>query len=63
MRPQGAFVVHGARSGALPLVLDSPHSGSQCPADPSSVRSAHELRDAEDACDCALSAGAAEPAA
>jgi N-formylglutamate amidohydrolase len=40
--------VHGPLQAKLPLVLDSPHSGFQMPADFGSCRSEFELRDGED---------------
>lgn len=46
-----AFIVHGAPAPlrpAVPLVLDSPHSGFAMPDDFGSVRTAAELRDGED---------------
>ncbi len=43
-----ALVVHGPAKPALPLVLDSPHSGFEMPADFGSLRSEAELRDGED---------------
>ncbi len=42
------LVVHGPDSPALPLVLDSPHSGRRMPPDFASIRSADELREGED---------------
>ncbi len=43
-----ALRIHGPHIPALPLVLDSPHSGFGMPADFGSVRTAAELRDGED---------------
>jgi len=44
-----ALLARGASADArTPLVLDSPHSGFEMPADFASVRSAQELRDGED---------------
>jgi N-formylglutamate deformylase len=40
--------LHGPQTPAVPLVLDSPHSGFEMPADFGSVRTALELRDGED---------------
>lgn len=40
--------VHGPTDARVPLVLDSPHSGFQMPADFGSARTADELRDGED---------------
>lgn len=40
--------IHGPMQAALPLVLDSPHSGFEMPADFGACRSAAELRDGED---------------
>jgi N-formylglutamate amidohydrolase len=40
--------IHGPATAALPLVLDSPHSGTQMPADFGSVLPASALRDGED---------------
>jgi N-formylglutamate amidohydrolase len=40
--------LHGPQTPAAPLVLDSPHSGFEMPADFGSVRTALELRDGED---------------
>lgn len=42
------LVVHGPQTAAVPLVLDSPHSGSAMPADFGSVRTEAELREGED---------------
>lgn len=42
------FKLHGPDDARTPLVLDSPHSGFEMPADFDSVRSAQELRDGED---------------
>lgn len=43
-----AFTVHGPAVPNLPLVLDSPHSGTQFPADFGAIVSEHALRDGED---------------
>lgn len=43
-----AYVIHGPAEPGLPLVLDSPHSGSRFPADFGHAVSEKELRDAED---------------
>jgi len=40
--------LHGPQTPAVPLVLDSPHSGFEMPPDFGSVRTAGELRDGED---------------
>ena len=40
--------IHGPGTPGLPLVLDSPHSGFEMPADFGSCRSPAELRDGED---------------
>jgi N-formylglutamate deformylase len=40
--------IHGPREPGLPLVLDSPHSGFEMPADFGSCRTSAELRDGED---------------
>jgi N-formylglutamate deformylase len=40
--------LHGPATPGVPLVLDSPHSGFEMPADFGSVRTADELRDGED---------------
>jgi N-formylglutamate amidohydrolase len=42
------LVVHGPAAAEVPLVLDSPHSGSAMPADFGSVRTEAELREGED---------------
>jgi len=42
------FKVHGPLQASNPLVLDSPHSGFEMPADFGSVRTSAELRDGED---------------
>ena len=42
------LVVHGPQTAAVPLVLDSPHSGRAMPADFGSVRTEAELREGED---------------
>jgi N-formylglutamate amidohydrolase len=43
-----AYEVRGPREPAVPLVLDSPHSGNRFPADFGAAVSERELRDAED---------------
>jgi N-formylglutamate deformylase len=48
MSEDDVFIVHGPADPAVPLVLDSPHSGSAMPPDFGSVRSAAELREGED---------------
>lgn len=40
--------IHGPRQAALPLVLDSPHSGTRMPADFGSALPESDLRDGED---------------
>jgi N-formylglutamate amidohydrolase len=42
------IVVHGPARAAVPLVLDSPHSGTWMPPDFGSIRSVAELREGED---------------
>jgi N-formylglutamate amidohydrolase len=42
------FVIHGPAVPAVPLVLDSPHSGRQFPADFGAIVSDDDLRDGED---------------
>jgi N-formylglutamate amidohydrolase len=42
------YEIRGPRTAALPLVLDSPHSGNRFPADFDAVVSELELREAED---------------
>ena len=42
------LLVHGPASPALPLVLDSPHSGTSMPTDFNAAVSDHDLRDGED---------------
>lgn len=42
------FLVHGPATPAVPLVLDSPHSGVHFPADFDAIVSEFELRDGED---------------
>ena len=44
----GAFAIRGPRAPALPLVLDSPHSGREFPADFGAAVSEAELREGED---------------
>jgi N-formylglutamate amidohydrolase len=46
--PSASFVRHGSRMPERPLVLDSPHSGFDFPADFGSVLSEFDLRDGED---------------
>src|SRR5262245_21867353 len=50
MQDADPLVVHGPQVPALPLVLDSPHSGRICPADFGTILDAAALRGAED-CD------------
>jgi len=52
--------VRGPRSAAIPLVLDSPHSGRDFPADFGAAVSEAELREGEDCFVDELYAGAAE---
>ncbi len=42
------LTIHGPLLAALPLVLDSPHSGTHLPADSGAALSAADLRDGED---------------
>ena len=42
------LIVHGPAAAEVPLVLDSPHSGTAMPADFRSVRTEAELREGED---------------
>ncbi|MEO5732057.1 MAG: N-formylglutamate amidohydrolase [Rubrivivax sp.] len=42
------LTIHGPAVAALPLVLDSPHSGQRMPPDFGSIRSVAELREGED---------------
>lgn len=42
------YVLHGPAVPTLPLVLDSPHSGTQFPADFGAIVDEHALRDGED---------------
>jgi N-formylglutamate deformylase len=42
------ILVHGPARAAVPLVLDSPHSGTWMPPDFGSIRSVEELREGED---------------
>ena len=55
------FRLHGPPEPRVPLVLDSPHSGFEFPADFDAVVSEFELRDGEDCfvdeCICRLGAG------
>jgi N-formylglutamate deformylase len=48
METHPAFVVHRPGAPATSLVLDSPHSGTEMPADFGAVRTVAELRDGED---------------
>ena len=45
---QDVLIVHGPRVPAVPLVLDSPHSGVRMPPDFGAALSGHDLRDGED---------------
>ena len=45
---QDVLIVHGPREPAVPLVLDSPHSGVRMPPDFGAALSEHDLRDGED---------------
>ena len=54
------FDIHGPGKAALPLVLDSPHSGRSFPADFNAAVSETELREGEDSFVDELYAGAAE---
>jgi N-formylglutamate amidohydrolase len=42
------FLIHGPQQAAVPVVLDSPHSGVQFPADFGAIVSEFDLRDGED---------------
>jgi N-formylglutamate amidohydrolase len=42
------FLIHGPQQAAVPVVLDSPHSGVQFPADFDAIVSEFDLRDGED---------------
>jgi len=57
---QGVLEVRGPARAAIPLVLDSPHSGHAFPADFDAVVSEAELREGEDCYVDELYAGAAE---
>ena len=46
--PASAFDIHGPADVAQPLLLDSPHSGHDFPADFGAAVSEHALRDGED---------------
>lgn len=48
MAPHTAFILHGPAEPQMPLVLDSPHSGHEFPADFGSVLSEFDLREGED---------------
>ncbi len=48
MTDDAILTVHGPTVAAIPLVLDSPHSGRQMPPDFGSIRSEAELREGED---------------
>ena len=54
------FRIDGPPSAAIPLVLDSPHSGRRFPADFDAAVSEAELREGEDCFVDELYAGAAE---
>jgi N-formylglutamate amidohydrolase len=54
------FRIEGPRAAAIPLVLDSPHSGRRFPADFDAAVSEQELREGEDCFVDELYAGAAE---
>ena len=54
------FRIEGPRAAAIPLVLDSPHSGRSFPADFNAAVSETELREGEDSFVDELYAGAAE---
>jgi len=56
----GPVALHGPARAAIPLVLDSPHSGRAFPADFDAVVSETELREGEDSYVDELYAGAAE---
>jgi N-formylglutamate deformylase len=45
---QPALLLHGPSQATLPIVLDSPHSGTAFPADFEAIVSEHDLRDGED---------------
>jgi N-formylglutamate deformylase len=47
-QPHHVWQLHGPAVAAVPLVLDSPHSGHHMPPDFGSLRTAAELRDGED---------------
>ena len=47
-QPPPPILVHGPARATVPLVLDSPHSGTWMPPDFGSVRSVAELREGED---------------
>lgn len=48
MHDDKVLILHGPPVAELPLVLDSPHSGQQMPADFGTIRTVAELREAED---------------
>ena len=56
----GPVALHGPARAAIPLVLDSPHSGKQFPGDFDAAVSEAELREGEDSFVDELYAGAAE---
>src|SRR5881397_3704174 len=58
--PSPAFDIHGPAAPRVPLLLDSPHSGREFPADFGAQVSEFELRDGEDCHVDALYAPAAE---
>jgi N-formylglutamate amidohydrolase len=60
MNPGEACEIRGPRAPAVPLVLDSPHSGNRFPADFDAIVSERDLRDAEDCYVDELYAAAAE---
>ncbi|HEY4065986.1 MAG TPA: N-formylglutamate amidohydrolase [Burkholderiaceae bacterium] len=60
MPTPSTLMFHGPAEPAVPLLLDSPHSGRQFPADFDAIVSEHELRDGEDCFIDELYAPAAE---
>jgi N-formylglutamate deformylase len=46
--PSAPIIIHGPTQAAVPLVLDSPHSGFAFPADFDAIVSEFDLRDGED---------------
>ena len=48
MAPNAAYTLHGPAAPQVPLVLDSPHSGHEFPADFGSVLGEFDLREGED---------------